>query len=52
MENVKIEGSIKIGLIKFGSRVDIYLPEKVNLTIKQGDRVTAGISVIGVTNAN
>src|SRR5215510_700100 len=37
----------RIGLIKFGSRVDIFLPENVTLSIKLGDRVRGGASVIG-----
>jgi phosphatidylserine decarboxylase len=37
----------RIGLIKFGSRVDIFLPENVALSIEQGDKVQGGASVIG-----
>ena len=37
----------RIGLIRFGSRVDIFLPENVALSIKLGDRVRGGASVIG-----
>ncbi|HSW39676.1 MAG TPA: phosphatidylserine decarboxylase, partial [Acidobacteriota bacterium] len=37
----------RIGLIRFGSRVDIVVPEQVILTVKIGDRVRAGSSVIG-----
>jgi phosphatidylserine decarboxylase len=37
----------RIGLIKFGSRVDIFLPENVELSIKLGDKVQGGASVIG-----
>jgi phosphatidylserine decarboxylase len=37
----------RIGLIKFGSRVDIFLPENVALSIKLGDKVQGGASVIG-----
>jgi phosphatidylserine decarboxylase len=36
-----------IGLIRFGSRVDIVLPERVNILVKKGDKVRGGSSVIG-----
>jgi len=37
----------RIGLICFGSRVDLYLPEDTQLTVKVGEKVKAGYSVIG-----
>ena len=37
----------KIGIIHFGSQVDIYFPEKIKLNVSVGDKVTAGITVIG-----
>jgi len=37
----------RIGLIKFGSRVDIFLPKNVALEIALGDRVKGGNSIIG-----
>lgn len=36
----------RIGLIKFGSRVEIYLPENLDILIKKGDKVYAGTTVI------
>ncbi len=36
-----------IGLIRFGSRVDIVLPAEVRVLVKVGDRVRGGSSVIG-----
>jgi phosphatidylserine decarboxylase len=36
----------RFGLIMFGSRVDVYLPDTVSITTKVGDRVAAGRSVI------
>lgn len=35
------------GLIRFGSRVDVVLPEQVRILVKVGDRVRGGSSVIG-----
>jgi phosphatidylserine decarboxylase len=37
----------RVGLIKFGSRVDIFLPDSVALSINLGDKVQGGASVIG-----
>ena len=34
------------GFIKFGSRVDLFLPLNSQLLIKEGDRVIGGISEI------
>lgn len=36
------------GMIKFGSKVDVYLPPCVKPIVKIGDRVKAGSSVIGM----
>jgi phosphatidylserine decarboxylase len=41
----------RIGLIKFGSRVDVLLDASVNLEIKVGDRVKGGASVLAHVNA-
>ena len=40
----------RYGLIRFGSRVDILLPENIKLSIVCGDRVSGGQSVIGHLN--
>ena len=37
----------RLGLICFGSRVDIYLPRESRIEVKTGDRVKAGSSIIG-----
>lgn len=36
----------RVGLIKFGSRVDLFLPEGVKIRVAKGDRVTGGETVI------
>ncbi len=36
----------RMGLIKFGSRVDVLLPATVELRVKAGDRVKGGSSVL------
>lgn len=37
----------RVGLIKFGSRVDVFLPRGIEVAVKVGDRVQGGASVIG-----
>ena len=36
----------RIGLIQFGSRVDVELPPGAEVAVRRGQRVTAGVSVI------
>jgi len=43
-----VKAGQRFGLICFGSRVDVYLPPEAEPTVSVGDRVKAGISVIGV----
>ena len=40
----------RYGMIKLGSKVDIYLPAPVRPAVKIGDRVRAGESIIGVVD--
>ncbi|MCA1622537.1 MAG: phosphatidylserine decarboxylase [Acidobacteria bacterium] len=37
----------KFGLIKFGSRTDLLMPENVELAVKIGDKVVGGETIIG-----
>jgi phosphatidylserine decarboxylase len=37
----------KIGMIKFGSQVDIYVPLNVEIKVKLKDKVKAGLTIIG-----
>lgn len=37
----------RIGLMKFGSRMDVFVPLDVELTVAQGDRTVAGETVLG-----
>ncbi len=36
-----------IGLIRFGSRVDVLMPENVRLRVRRGQRVRGGVTVLG-----
>ena len=37
----------EFGFIKFGSRVDLFLPLNVSLDVKLGDKTYAGLTKIG-----
>jgi phosphatidylserine decarboxylase len=41
-----VERGQRVGLIKFGSRVDVLLPANAELQVKVGDRVKGGASVL------
>jgi len=38
----------RIGMIRFGSRVELYCPLSTEITVKKGDTVTAGETVMGI----
>ena len=42
-----VEKGKRMGLIRFGSRVDVYLPAGSILNVKMGDKVIAGETIIG-----
>jgi phosphatidylserine decarboxylase len=39
----------RVGMIKFGSRTDVIFPASTQLSVKIGDRVKGGLSVLGQT---
>jgi len=43
----RVEIGERVGMIKFGSRVDVFLPADVALEVKVGDSVKGGLTVIG-----
>ncbi|MEW6409307.1 MAG: phosphatidylserine decarboxylase family protein [Nitrospirota bacterium] len=43
-----VERGQRYGLIRFGSRVDVFLPSKISLLVKIGDKVKGGSTIIGV----
>ncbi|HZX74978.1 MAG TPA: phosphatidylserine decarboxylase family protein [Cyclobacteriaceae bacterium] len=45
-EGQPLDQGDEFGFIKFGSRVDIYLPIGTNITVKIGDKTTGGKTVI------
>jgi phosphatidylserine decarboxylase len=44
----RVERGQRMGMIKFGSRVDVLLPSAVELRVKAGDRVKGGSSILGI----
>jgi phosphatidylserine decarboxylase len=48
----KVERGARMGLIKFGSRVDILMPADVDLRVSKGDRVVGGLTVLAVLPAD
>src|SRR5712692_1545284 len=47
-EGERVARGERYGLIRFGSRMDLYLPKETKMRIKTGDKVTGGESIIGV----
>ncbi|MDX1590443.1 MAG: phosphatidylserine decarboxylase family protein [Balneolaceae bacterium] len=51
-EGDEVKAGDRFGIMKFGSRMDILLPENVKIKVKKGDKTVAGESVIGeLTNS-
>ncbi|GAB4542838.1 MAG: hypothetical protein Fur0020_12280 [Thermodesulfovibrionia bacterium] len=44
----KLAKGERFGIIKFSSRLDLYLPKDTHLKIKLGDKVRAGETIIGI----
>jgi phosphatidylserine decarboxylase len=47
----QVERGQRVGLIKFGSRVDVIVPVDAELKVKPGDRVRGGASVLAAMAA-
>jgi len=43
----KLERGARFGMIRFGSRVDVFLPQHVQLEVASGKRVKAGETILG-----
>ena len=44
----KLAAGERFGLIRFGSRTDCYMPRGTDVRVSVGDRVTGGVTVIGM----
>jgi phosphatidylserine decarboxylase len=42
----------RYGMIKFGSRLDVYLPKETEIQVRAGDKVKAGQTVLGILTRN
>ena len=49
-KNQEVIKGDRIGIIKFGSRVDLYLPQNYNILISKGQRVVGGETIISNPN--
>jgi phosphatidylserine decarboxylase len=47
-EGDELKAGDRFGMIRFSSRVDIFLPSNVNIVVKEGMKVNAGLTVIGI----
>lgn len=46
-EGEKITAGERFGIMKFGSRMDLILPDNVEIQVKKGEKTVAGESIIG-----
>jgi phosphatidylserine decarboxylase len=46
-EGDPVQAGQRFGLIRFGSRLEVYLPQESRITARQGQKVRAGETVIG-----
>ncbi len=51
-EGEDVEAGQRIGMIRYGSRVDVIMPEDFVINVKEGDRVVAGITKIAENNGS
>jgi phosphatidylserine decarboxylase len=51
-EGDEVGAGARFGVMKFGSRMDVFVPQGSTLRVKVGDRVSAGITVIAVLPDN
>lgn len=47
----EVEKGTRFGLIRFGSRVDLFVPADIALAVEKGSRVRAGETIIGYLNS-
>lgn len=50
--DMKFQKGQRYGMIKFGSRVDIYLPGECIIVVKEGEKVRAGETIIAWLDGN
>tara|TARA_X000000950_G_scaffold100643_1_gene127227 strand:- start:239 stop:1003 length:765 start_codon:yes stop_codon:yes gene_type:complete len=50
-KSTSLKAGERFGLIRFGSRVDVYMPLHYSTQLKEGDKVTAGESIIASSSS-
>ena len=50
-EGAELQTGQRFGVMKFGSRIDLFLPPASTLRVAAGDRVEAGVTVVAVLPA-
>src|SRR5260370_1464615 len=48
----KVARGERIGLVRFGSRVDVWVPKEAKILVKGGENVKGGASVLAPRSAN
>jgi len=46
-----VSGGERVGLIRFGSRVDIWLPMQAEIVVQRGQKVKGGESLLAKWNS-
>jgi phosphatidylserine decarboxylase len=41
-----VEGGARFGVMKFGSRIDLFLPPSARIEVGVGDHVQAGVTIV------
>ena len=47
-EGAQVQAGERFGVMKFGSRMDVFVPNTARVTVQVGDRVVAAVTVIAV----
>jgi phosphatidylserine decarboxylase len=47
-EGDQVQAGDRFGVMKFGSRMDVFVPKGTETTVKVGDRVVGGVTVIAM----
>ena len=47
-EGREVQAGERFGVMKFGSRMDVFVPARAQIIVKVGDRVIGGVTVIAV----
>jgi phosphatidylserine decarboxylase len=45
-EGAQVQAGERFGIMKFGSRMDVFVPKTARITVKVGERVVAAVTVI------